>query len=333
LRDVHRALKRDRRGGILPAAMVARTRITPRQLEAFHVFMEAGTVTGAAERMHLSQSAVSKILGGLEQSVGYPLFRREKQRLIPTREAKLLQREVQRIFRGLEELGGFVRDLRTLEQGELHIVSTPALGEVVLPDVLAGFLRKHQGVRVAFQVRHSEVINQFVVDQQTDLGFSMVPFDHPSIASEELFRVPAVCALPDSHRLARNDAVTPEDLRDEDFVSFARDARMRHLVDAAFEQRHIPRRLRVEVYSSLEACSLAARGMGVSIVEPFTAMRFLGRGLVLRPFTPRIDYTFKVMRPRFRDPSRLADAFLQAVRAWVAEMVTGGSIPGMALPR
>ena len=86
--------------------MVARTRITPRQLEAFQAFMEAGTVTGASERMRLSQSAVSKILSGLEYNVGYPLFRREKQRLIPTREAKLLLREVDRIFRGLEELGG-----------------------------------------------------------------------------------------------------------------------------------------------------------------------------------------------------------------------------------
>ena len=313
--------------------MVARTRITPRQLEAFHAFMEAGTVTGAAERMRLSQSAVSKILGGLEYSVGYPLFRREKQRLIPTHEAKLLQREVQRIFRGLEELGGFVRDLRTLEQGELHIVSTPALGEVVLPDVLSGFLRTHQGIHVAFQVRHSEVINQFVVDQQTDLGFSMVPFDHPSILSEDLFRVPAICVLPASHALARKDIIEPHDLRDENFLSFARDARMRHLVDAVFEQGHIPRRLHVEVYSSLEACSMAARGMGVSIVEPFTAMRFISNGLVIRPFRPRIDYTFKVMRPRFRDPSRLADAFLDAVRAWVAEMVASGTIPGMTLPR
>jgi DNA-binding transcriptional LysR family regulator len=312
--------------------MVARTRITPRQLEAFQAFMEAGTVTGASERMRLSQSAVSKILGGLEYNVGYQLFRREKQRLIPTREAKLLLREVDRIFRGLEELGGFVRDLRTLEQGEMHLVSTPALGEVVLPDVLAAFLQRHRGVRVAFQVRHSEVINQYVVDQQTDLGFSMVPFDHPSVVSEELFRVPAVCVMPKDHRLAGQAVIRAEDLRGEDFLSFARDARMRHLVDAVFEQRQIPRSLRLEVYSSLEACSMAARGVGVSIVEPFTAMRVAPSGLTIRPFEPRIDYTFRVMRPRFRDASRLADAFLDAVRAWVAEMVASGAVAGMALP-
>lgn len=313
--------------------MTARVRISPRQLEAFRAFMEVGTVTGAAERLRLSQSAVSKILIGLEFDVGYPLFLREKRRLIPTQEARLLRREVDRIFRGLEELGGFVRDIRALEQGELHILSTPALGEVVLPDVLAAFLKAHGQVRVSFQVRHSDVVNQRVADQQADLGFSMLPFDHPAVLGEGLFHVPAVCVLPAGHELAARSMIRAEDLRGENFVSFARDARMRHLVDAVFEQRQIGRILQHEVYSSLEACAMVSRGIGVAIVEPITATRMVGPGMVMRGFEPRIDYSFRVMRPRFRDPSRLADAFLERVREWVRDMVDAGSIEGMALPR
>jgi DNA-binding transcriptional LysR family regulator len=115
--------------------------------------------------------------------------------------------------------------------------------------------------------------------------------------------VPAVCVLPQAHPLAQKDTIAAEDLHGENFLAFGRDTRMRHLVDAVFEQRQIPRRVRVGVYSSLESCSMVARGLGVSIVEPFTAMRMIPAGLVIRPFAPRIDYTFKVMRPRFRDPS------------------------------
>jgi DNA-binding transcriptional LysR family regulator len=294
--------------------------------------MEVGTVTGAAERLGLTQPAVSKILSGLEHAVGYPLFARERRRLLPTREARLLQREVERIFRGLDELAGIARDIQALDQGELHMLSTPALGEVVLPDVLAGFLGRHRDVRVTFQVRHSEVIAQRVLDQQTDLGFSMVPFDHPSITSEELFQVPAVCVLPECHRLATRRVIHAEDLRGESFLSFARDARMRHLIDATFEARQIDRILRHEIYSSLEACSMAARGIGVAIVEPLTAMRMAQRGLAMCSFEPRILYSFRVMRPRFRDPSRLADAFLDALRAWLREPAGGGGIPGLTVP-
>ena len=64
--------------------------ITSRQLEAFRAIMEHGTVTAAAERLGVSQPAVSKILAGLEHEIGYPLFTRIKRRLAPTSEARLL---------------------------------------------------------------------------------------------------------------------------------------------------------------------------------------------------------------------------------------------------
>lgn len=313
--------------------MSGRTRISPRQLEAFRAFMEVGSVTGAAERLHLSQSAVSKILSGLEYAVGYPLFLREKKRLLPTREARLLQKEVDRIFRSLEELGGFVRDLRNLEQGELSIVATPSIGETILPEVLSTFVAKHPRIRIAFEIRNSDVVNQRITDQHADLGFSMVPFDHPSVTSEVLFHVPACCALPGGHSLAARRTLRAEDLRDEPFISFLPGSRMRHLVDAVFEQRQIGRVLRHEVYASLDAIVLVRKGMGVAIVDPLTAARHMGKELVQRPFDPQIDYTFRAMRPRFRDASRMADAFMDELRATLQRMATAGSFKGLTVPR
>ena len=57
-----------------------------------------------------------------------------------------------------------------------------------------------------------------------------------------------------------------------------------------------------------------ARGVGVSIVEPFTARDYRREGIAIVPFEPRIRYLFRAMRPRLRPPSRLADAFLEAVK-------------------
>ena len=288
--------------------------ITPRQLEAFAAVMERGTVTAAAERLGVSQPAVSKILAGLELEIGYPLFTRLKRRLAPTSEAQLLAGEVSRLYRGLERVSEVAREICYRQVGDLQIYSTPALGRTVLPDVLAGFMRRHAKAHVVFHVRSSTYINQKMVDQQLDLGFSMMPFEHPAMVSEELSRAPAVCVLPGDHRLARRKVVRPADLRGERFLSFPSDGRMRHLVDAVFEQERIERRTQIDVYSSAEACALAARGVGVSIVEPFTARDYRGEGIAIVPFEPRIRYLFRDMRPRYRKPSRLADAFLAAVK-------------------
>lgn len=288
--------------------------ITSRQLEAFRAVMEHGTVTAAAERLGVSQPAVSKILAGLELEIGYPLFTRTKRRLAPTSEARLFNAEVARLYHSLEQISEAAREIRARQVGELHIYSTPALGRSVLPDVMSGFLRRHAKARIVFHVRSSTSINQRMVDQQIDLGFSMVPFEHPAVVSEELSQAPAVCVLPADHRLARRKVVRPADLRGERFLSFPLDGRMRHLIDAAFEQERIERNLQIDVYSSAEACALAARGIGVSIVEPFTA-RDYRRSLAIVPFEPKIRYLFRAMRPRFRKPSLLADAFLDTVKA------------------
>lgn len=289
--------------------------ITSRQLEAFRATMSRGTVTAAAERLGVSQPAVSKILAGLEHEIGYPLFTRIKQRLAPTNEARLLEAEVTRLYHSLDQVTAVAREIKERQVGDLLIYSTSALGRSVLPDVIATFLKKHAKAHIVFHVRSSTYINQKMVDQQIDLGFSMMPFEHPSMIAEELSRAAAVCVMPRGHRLARRKVIRPVDLRGERFLSFPLDGRMRHLIDAAFEHERIERRLQIDVYSSADACALAARGLGVSIVEPFTARDYVRDGIAMVPFEPRIRYLFRAMRPRYRKPSLLADAFLDAVRA------------------
>ena len=288
--------------------------ITSRQLEAFRAVMERGTVTAAADRLGVSQPAESKILAGLEREIGYPLFTRLKRRLVATGEARLLAAEVARLYHSIDRIGEVARDIRDGQVGDLHVYSTPSLGRSVLPDVMAGFLERHARAHIVFHVRSSTYVYQKVVDQQIDLGFSMMPFEHPSMIAEELSRAAAVCVVPANHRLARRKVIRPADLRGERFLSFPLDGRMRHLIDAAFEHERVDRRLQIDVYSSVEACTLVARGVGVSIVEPFTARDYRREGIAIVPFEPRIRYLFRAMRPRLRPPSRLADAFLAAVK-------------------
>ena len=106
--------------------------ITSRQLEAFRAIMEHGTVTAAAERLGVSQPAVSKILAGLELEIGYPLFTRIKRRLAPTSEARLLAAEVTRLYHSLDRISEMAREIRDRQVGDLHVYSTPALGRTVL---------------------------------------------------------------------------------------------------------------------------------------------------------------------------------------------------------
>lgn len=289
---------------------------TYRQIEAFKAVMETGRVTDAAEKLNLSQPAVSKLLASFESAVGMRLFSRSKKRLTPSAEATSLLREIDRIFVGIEGVTRFASELRTLRTGELTIASVAALGQRHVPRVIAGFLKKHASVNISLHLRSSQDVADWAASQKADVGISMMPVDHPAVRDEILCEVDAVCVLPNDHRLCGKPEIEPQDLAGENFISFLRDGRLRHVIDSVFEEARVIRELRIDAFMSDSACAFVAAGVGVSIVEPFTAGEYAGRGeLVVKPFRPSVVYQFRLLFPRFREPSLMAQAFVDELRA------------------
>ena len=110
-----------------------------RQIEVFYAIMKSGSVSGAAERLGLSQPAVSKTLQTMEHDLGYLLFDRVKGRLQPTEEARALLQEAERAREALQDVRTFARRLRQGDDSQLRVTATPALGLQVLPDAVARF--------------------------------------------------------------------------------------------------------------------------------------------------------------------------------------------------
>ena len=86
------------------------------------------TVTAAARRLNMSQPAATQMLAGLERSVGFALFARDRRRLVPTNEALTFYAEVRRAFVGLDMLRSFAKETRDLQRG--HIVAHGGGGQV-----------------------------------------------------------------------------------------------------------------------------------------------------------------------------------------------------------
>ena len=290
--------------------------ITMRQLEALRAVIENQTVTGAAKFMRLSQPAISKLISNLEFETKLTLFRRDRRRLEPTPEAEILYEHAQRVFDGLSEISRLSTDLRTLKGGRLTIYSLPALGMSVLPKMLSDFTRRHDQARIGLHVHTSRTVLQAVASQRVDIGLSMVGTDHPGVDCRVLRRVNAVCALPLDHPLGAKASIIPEDLAGEPFISFGQEARIRELIDLAFEERGVERQLRIDTHVSDSACAFVANGAGVALVDPFTAGDFARRKeLIVRPFAPAIPYEFCLATPRGQPISLLAQRFIEELEA------------------
>ena len=115
------------------------------------------------------------------------------------------------------------------------------------------------------------------------------------------------------------------DLEGAPFISLMREYVGRHVVDRVFERAGVRRRLVAETQMNGLICELVQRGIGLGIVDPFTAAYYTARGVVAVPFRPVIRIRIGLLYPTHRPLSRVARAFLAVLRRKRNDLLRGGS--------
>lgn len=285
-----------------------------RQLEAFRATMLAGTVSGAAALLGVSQPAVSRLIGRLEKEIRITLFDRSKGRLAPTLEAQILYDEVERTFISVDKIREIAADIGTARAGHLHVAAMPAVGLGFLPAAIREFNAEHPNVTITAEVNMSARVEETVAAQHVDFGIGAFPFRRTGLETEMFCRAPEYLVVPTGHALAGKAYVRPKDLADMPFIVLPRDQANRVVADQVFERAGVPRRIVVETQANAVICDLVRHGVGVGLVDPFTAADYAGRGIAAVPFRPRIEFQVGILYPTHRPLSRVARVFLAILR-------------------
>ena len=290
--------------------------LNPRQIEAFRLVMLRGSITGAASVLKVSQPAVSRLVHDLEVRSGIKLFERTGNHVIPTPEAHLLLVEVERYAYGIQAVSTFAQELRNRRRGMLRVAALPAMAMGFLPRFVASFIKGRSLGRVHLHGMPSHLVLDAVATGQAEIGLAAAPPERPGLKLEQL-NSHALVLMPKGHRLARRKSLSAKDLAGEPFVSlvepqiFATNEIQANLAD-------LQRNAVVTTPLSGIACSLVAAGTGVSLVDPFSAADFEGRGVVTVPFEPPITIRVAIVTSTHRRLSALSQEFIEAFRAHVA---------------
>lgn len=283
-----------------------------RQLEAFKAVIEHQLVTRAAEAMGVTQPAVSAQLARLEAELGFALFMHVGRRLQPTPEALLLYEEVSSALHGMERLLQTAVEIRRERLGQVTIASHPWAALSLLPEAAARFLRAKPEVKLRFVTRTSDALRDLMQAQAFDVGIVEAPADAMfTRVSSHRFR--CVALLPEGHRLAKHEQVTPKQLEGEPFICSFRGHPMYHETSRAFAQAGAAWNVQVEAQFGATIAAIVAQGAGVGISDPLSASSFARRGLVVRRFEPAIEYEIAIVHHAQRQPSLVAKAFIDAL--------------------
>lgn len=289
--------------------------LNPRALLALRAVMMEGTVTGAAERLHRTQPVVSRLIAQLETSLGFPLFRRERQRLIPTAEGLAFYREAERAIAALAEIETNAHHIRDRRAVPLRILAQAHIAHGLLNEAIPRYCAEHPGFQFSIEIRQREYISHWIANQQFDVGFAPAPVDHPQVESTHLIRTPLLVVLPRGHRLAGRSQVSAAMLAAEPLVAVRHGIPMRARIDALFGAHNLKPLVRGETATVMLACQLAARGLGITFADPFVAALFMkDDSVVIRRLKagPAVDYV--VLRRAGGEEGAPAGAFIECVR-------------------
>lgn len=272
-------------------------KITDKQIAAFHTVLTVGTATMAANVLRTSQPAITRSIKQLEDATRLTLFDRSRGRLDPTPDAVSLHREIEENFRGLDIIARAAENIRRANLGYLRIGCLPAFGQGFISRTLKEFRKKHPNISVAIRPLLAPELIKSVLQYETDLGIVAYEVDHPGLSTNLFTEVDEVAILPEGHRLAKKETVDLQDFLGERIILLDSADPYRSRLEQCLREHRIDISNSIETQASASACSLVAQGLGVSVVNPFTALDYVRQGLVMRRLSVSLTFATSLIVP------------------------------------
>lgn len=287
-----------------------------KHLEVFNAIMLTGTISAAARLMHVTQPAVTQTLQHAELHLGYALFTRQSNRLIPTREAQALYPEVQRLMSQLESVRRMSKALSKGEGNHLRILIVPSLAVRALPDALQRFRDRHPDMQVSIRTMHSHEIAQAIALQEGDVGVVYGSLPHPAVHEESIAMGRLVCvSRVGSPGSDGRSTVALEDVLRTPFICIDERDPLGAMLADQWARLGLAPRADITVQTHHIAMVLAEEGFGPAIIDSFTAQASRNARLHVRDLLPEVPVEIRALLPHgVRSPRPVTD-FLKALRA------------------
>src|ERR1700757_3072831 len=192
------------------------------KLRVFHAVAEAGSFTHAGESLNLSQSAVSRQISALEESLSVPLFHRHARGLILTEQGELLFRTAREVFAKLSMAEGLISESKDRPKGPLKITSTVAFGSTWLTPRIKEFLDLYPEIQVTVVVDDSELDLSM---READVAIRMSPPRQPDLVQRHLMTVRNHAYASADYLKKYGTPQRPEDLDKHRIIIYGSDSR------------------------------------------------------------------------------------------------------------
>lgn len=251
--------------------------ITLRQLRGFIATIDAGSISAAARKLHLTTPAVSLQIRELEESIGLPLLERSDAGLVTTRAGEALLGLARQIRDSMIEFAGSIDEMRGVDHGivAIGVVST---ARYFAPMVIAEFMRLHPEVKIQLQVGNRDLTIEKLEQNELDFVISGKPPEHFEVIKEFICKHPQIIIAAADHPLADEVDIPLSKLKSETILLREPGSGTRGVADRLFARNKKLMSSAVEFGSNETIKQAVMAGMGIALISAHTVAAELQAG-------------------------------------------------------
>lgn len=264
------------------------------KLQIFAVVVEVGSFSAAAERLYMTQPAISQHMKALEVSLGRDLFQRGWRGVKLTAYGETLYQYTEQIFALVTEAENALVNVEQLSSGRISIGTTPGIGVYLAPEWVQGFRERYPQLTVSLQTGITSEIVADVLARRLDIGFIEGELEHPLPARLSVLvleQVEQQVIVGQKHPFWSQEALSLSDLHNQSFIVRQANSQSRLWLEGEFQRYGLERHIGAE-FDNLESMKRAVMlGTCLAVMPSYVVQAELAQGLLRlipiegRPFT------------------------------------------------
>jgi DNA-binding transcriptional LysR family regulator len=237
-----------------------------RQLEVIRAIADTGSFTAAGDKLHVSQSAISRQILLLEDELGEPVFHRIGRKIRITAAGESLLQLSHRVFQDLQDTVSAITDKQESLRATMRLVGGMTVCLYVFPELLAEVRRIHPHVDLKITVGSAERSIAMLRSGAGDLGLLTLPVEASDLVAVPALEEELLLITYPSHPLAKKKTIVPSDLDKQSFILFETGSITRRLVDEFFTRERIEAQIVMETENVEIIKGMVRHGLGISVI-------------------------------------------------------------------
>ncbi len=287
-----------------------------RQIEVFHAIVQAGSISGAARLLHVSQPNVSRVLNHTEQQLGFALFERRPRGMTVTTEGQQLLPEIEILYQHLQTINHLTRYLRKDKAESIRLGAAHACAQQIVVPAMVEFQKRTSPVHIDLVTEHFATLCEAVLNNELDIALVFGQHVSAELLAEPLFQSQMVALLP--KEMDHPPQVSLSWLCQHNLLLMHPHDPLGKVIHRllAIYNVNAENSLFIKTYSVI--ADMVVSGGGVGIVDSFTALRYQQQ-LQVVPIVEPLPFELMLIsrreNPQSRAVQELKSLFKQ--RCWL----------------